>query len=89
MFNNNINASKLIEVNKSFKFAKRKSFKTKIQDPKNEPNSKAVIKFVGRCQNSSTQFYRTKWSSENDKQFLIHLRDHVPNNSSIYVTSTG
>lgn len=93
MHSNDINARNLIKMIKNFKnavqFAKKHNFMNKIQNLNKEPSSKHLFQFVRGCKNSLSSNSKSKWSPNNNKQFLCHLRDQVPDNNPInYVSKT-
>lgn len=87
LHSNDTNALNLFQAIKNFKnatkYAKRQSFKSKITTLNMEPNSKSLFRLVKGCKNSLSCNNGGKWSENNNKIFLIHLRDQVLNNSHI------
>ncbi|XP_075165290.1 uncharacterized protein LOC142237772 [Haematobia irritans] len=70
----------IANLRNAIKFAKRKSFTSKIDHLNTNPNSKSLFKFVRGCKNYSFTDTSSNWSEDNNNKFLNNLVEKIPNN---------
>lgn len=63
-----------VEINK----AKSDANKRKRKQINNSPNSKLLFRYIANCKNTFNVASNSKWCSENNNKYLIHLKSQIP-----------